>query len=32
MRDILADMDTEEAASRDQFNARELASRRSAGR
>lgn len=32
MRDILADMDTVEAASRDQFNARELASRRSAGR
>jgi glycerol-3-phosphate O-acyltransferase len=32
MRDILADMDTVEVASRDQFNARERASRRSAGR
>ena len=32
MRDILADMDTVEVASREQFNARELASRRSSGR
>ncbi len=32
MRDILADMDTVEVASRDQFTARELASRRSTGR